>query len=245
MSLAMNKVFALKREMAVKVHQLGFAGAMKLAAAKAGRSLRKMVSPQKEQLHPFDIKYGTDTSGIVEVGALDMPDERVQHAVRYQTALVDVFESLLNELSIPFEQYVFIDLGSGKGRAMLLASRFPFKAIFGVELSSSLHQIACQNIEIYHADLQRCRNITSLCQDAARFSIPNENLVFYLFNPFDAEVMRSVVANIEESIRKFPRQIYILYLKALCRDIFDKSLLFRLLKETERYVIYESISGSL
>jgi len=236
----MSKVSALRREMAVKVHQLGFAAAMKLAAAKIRRGLRNIGSAQKQQVHPFDIKYGTDTSGIVEVGALDMPDERVEHAVRYQTALVDVFEALLNELSIPFEEFVFVDLGSGKGRAMLLASRFPFKAILGVELSAQLHRIACENIRVYKDDSQRCREIRSLCEDAARFDLPKENLVFYMFNPFDEQVLNPVVANIETSLKGAPRKVYVLYLKALHRSVFDKSQYFKVFKQTERYVIFES-----
>jgi hypothetical protein len=236
----MNKVSALKREMVVKVHQFGVGGAMKLAAAKIGRSLRNIGSQRKDQIHPFDMKYGTETSGIVEVGSLDMPDERVEHAVRYQTALVDVFEALLGELSIPFEEFVFIDLGSGKGRAMLLASRYAFKTILGVELSKTLHQIACRNIEIYKEESQRCHDIKSICEDASKFVIPNENIVFYMFNPFDHEVMRPVVAQIEESLKKSPRQIYVLYLKARCRDLFETSPFFRVWKETERYVIFAS-----
>ena len=235
----MSKVSAIRREVAVKIHQLGVAGTLKLAAAKLVRKLRNLGSSNKRQIHPFDLKYGTDTSGIVEVGALDMPDQRMEHAVRYQTALVDVFETLLNELAIPFEEFMFIDLGSGKGRAMLLASKYPFKAILGVELSNKLHQIACRNIEIYSDANQRCYNIKSLCEDAANYRIPDEKEVFYLFNPFDEAVMRPVVAHIEESLKRFPRQIYVLYLKALCREIFNQSRSFRLVKETERYVVYE------
>jgi hypothetical protein len=87
-------------------------------------------------------------------------------------------------------------VGSGKRRALLLASQFSFKEIIGVELSPSLHRIAYSNIQIYRDDFQRCRKIRSICGDAAKYQIPPEKAVFYLFNPFDEEVMHMVLSNI-------------------------------------------------
>jgi len=62
----------------------------------------------------------------------------------------------------------------------------------------------------------------------------------YMFNPFDEQVLNPVVANIEKSLKGEPRKIYVLYLKALHRSVFDKSQYFKVFKQTERYVIFES-----
>ncbi len=41
---------------------------------------------------------------------------------------------MMAALPIEFNQFTFIDLGSGKGRTLLMASDFPFRKILGVEI---------------------------------------------------------------------------------------------------------------
>lgn len=234
-------VNALRNEVAAKIHQHGALGAMRVCATKLFRKIRA-IGLKGQEVHPFDLKYGTDTGGVVLVGALDIPAERMKHAVRYQTALVDVFEAILAVFAIPYEQFVFVDLGSGKGRALLLASRYPFKAVIGIELSPALHGIACRNIKTYRDDLQKCRQITCICGDATTYQIPDENAVFYLFNPFDEEIIEMVWKNIEFSLARSARKVFIAYLKPVHRHVFDRSPILKVLRQTERFVIYETNS---
>jgi SAM-dependent methyltransferase len=198
------------------------------------------LSSKKEAAHPFDVKHGTETSSIVRREALAIPKERMIHAVRYQTAIVEVFCELLNSLPIPHEEFLFIDLGSGKGRALLLASKFPFKGIIGVELSEDLHRTACRNIRFYRNETQRCFTIESVCKDVVDYKIPDENIAFYLFNPFDAHVMEPVLRKIEGSLKNSQREIYIAYLKPVYRVLFDRSKFFHIEKDAGRYVIYKN-----
>ena len=67
------------------------------------------------------------------------------------------------------EQLVFVDLGSGKGRTLLLASEYPFRRIVGVELSPKLHRIAKTNVEKFRSEEQRCRTFALHCMDAVRY----------------------------------------------------------------------------
>ena len=97
----------------------------------------------------------------------------------------------------------FVDMGSGKGRALLLTSHYPFKEIISVEFSENLYKIASSNISIYKDKLQQCYRIQSVCEDVTDFEIPKEKIVFYLFNPFDDHIMRTVLSNIEESIHRY------------------------------------------
>ena len=230
----------IRREIRRKISEVGHASTIKIVVCKLISMIQKRISIKKDILPPFDLKYRTDTSGIIRPGALDIPDNRVTHAFRYQTPIVEVFLDLLSTLSISYDDFFFVDLGSGKGRALLLASQFPFKEIIGVELSETLHRTVCRNIQIYKDEQQRCHKIQSVCEDAANYDIPHEKVVFYLFNPFDEHVMCAVLLNIEDSICKYPRDIYIVYLKPVCRDLFDQAPFFQILKETERYVIYSN-----
>jgi hypothetical protein len=68
----------------------------------------------------FDAEYGTDTRGIVQPWNLDIPDNLVGQANQYGTAGAGTFTELLASLDIEHEHYLFADLGSGKGRALLL-----------------------------------------------------------------------------------------------------------------------------
>ena len=147
-------------EITLKLHQFGLAGTLTRGVRRIAHELRACVSPQQADTSDFDLKHGTDTSGVVHVGALDLPIAAARHAVRYQAAISDVFISLLNDLPITYNKYLFIDLGSGKGHALLLASDFPFKQIIGVELAPSLHEVACRNICIYRKPTQRMLGIS-------------------------------------------------------------------------------------
>src|SRR5580765_6779748 len=55
----------------------------------------------------------------------------------YQPTEAALFHEMIDELakrtSINFAEFTFIDLGSGKGRALLMASDYPFRKIVGVE----------------------------------------------------------------------------------------------------------------
>ena len=55
-----------------------------------------------------------------------------------------------------FRDFIFIDLGSGKGRALLMASDYPFRRIVGVELLPQLHRAAQDNLTKYRSETQQC-----------------------------------------------------------------------------------------
>jgi len=186
----------------------------------------------------FDAAYGTDTRGIIQPWDLDIPDGCLGQAVQYDTASVDVVNTLLACLAIDYRDYTFVDLGSGKGRALLLASRFPFRQIIGVELSSELHQAASVNIRRFRAAWQRCSNILAICENATTFTFPPENTVLYLFNPFGAQTLRVVVAHLLLSLTSAPRRVYIIYVKPSHKGVLEQSGMFSLCHSIGDNVVY-------
>ncbi len=74
----------------------------------------------------------------------------------YQPTDPALFQEIMASLPIEFEQFAFVDLGSGKGRTLLMASEYPFKRIVGVELIAELHRAAEENIRDYRSPTQRC-----------------------------------------------------------------------------------------
>jgi hypothetical protein len=119
---------------------------------------------------------------------------------------------VLSCLDIACEEYTFIDYGSGKGRALLLASEYPFKRIIGLEFSPDLHRAAETNIHLYRSRSQKCWNIQSLNLDFTQFSLPQEPLVLYFNHPCRGRVLDEVMTRIGEFLLTSPHPLYLAYL---------------------------------
>jgi len=133
----------------------------------------------------------------------------------YQPTEPALFHEILSELSeqtkLNFADFTFLDLGSGKGRTILMASDYPFRRIIGVELLPALNRIAQENLSRYKAESQKCFELESVCSDGSTFPLPNGPLVIYLFNPFSESVLSRALENIAQNLRNNPRPAYVLY----------------------------------
>ena len=177
---------------------------------RAARSLRP-----DSQVSEFDRECGVDTEGRFEgwtyLSDLDIPSSNWIDGNDYAAIEPERFKRVLAGLDIAFEDFTFIDFGSGKGRALLLASEFPFKRILGLEFSPELHRTAEENIRRYRSKTQKCRDIQSLNVDFAGYALPPEASVLFFFHPCRARVLSEVVAGIRRSLLSHPRPLYIAY----------------------------------
>ena len=78
--------------------------------------------------HPFDREHGVETSGLVHGRDLLTGHPHDKHTTAYYGIAPSVVEGLLAHwratgLAAPPEDYSFIDLGAGMGRAMLEIGR--------------------------------------------------------------------------------------------------------------------------
>jgi len=159
----------------------------------------------------FDRRFRVETSEAVAVEDLDVPESLRGDAVEYNATSGAKFGCLLSDLSINYQDFAFVDFGSGKGKVLLMAADFPFDRIIGIELSPSLSHVATENISSYRNRRQQCSNIISLCADATEFEYPDQPLLLYFFNPFSETILRKVVENIDKSLQESPRTILIVY----------------------------------
>lgn len=188
----------------------------------------------------FDARFGTDTADPVPLDRLDIAEEHKRLAVEYAPTSPVRFCMKLLVLEIPFAEYVFVDLGSGKGRVLLLASEFPFRRIIGVELSESLHQTALRNFAAYRSRTQQCRALESVHCDAASFVPPNEPTVLYLYNPFHEEILKSVLANLRRSLEEQPRSLILVYSNPIHKHLLDAAdFLIERGSENPSWAVYE------
>jgi SAM-dependent methyltransferase len=118
-----------------------------------------------------------------------------------------------------FSQFTFIDIGAGKGRALLLASEFGFKRIVGVELLPELVEVARENIGEF--ERRRAHSTTELiCEDATNYIFPAEPAVVFLFNPLPEAGLRKLLGNLEISFRRNPRPVYVVYVNPVFEAVF-------------------------
>ena len=118
------------------------------------------------------------------------------------------------------EDDIFIDFGSGKGRIVYLAARYPFKKIIGVEISEHFHEIAKANIANSRSRL-KCRDIELINQNAADYMPEEPFSIAYFFNPFVNTIFEKVIENIKLSFLSNPRKLWIVYKKPIMADYLD------------------------
>jgi SAM-dependent methyltransferase len=156
----------------------------------------------------------------------------------YQPTEPALFREMMASLPIAFEEFTFVDVGSGKGRTLLMASEYPFRKIMGVELIAELHRVAEENIRAYKSATQRCSQIEVVCADACEFAFPGGPLMLYLFNPLPVAGMRRMVANLEKSLAENPRIVWVLYHNPLLQHVIGERAGFVKVGGSEQYSIF-------
>jgi SAM-dependent methyltransferase len=190
------------------VRERGFSGTV-------SRVVERSIETASERL--YDVRLGVDTSG--QVPCTQTSPTTGETGRGYRGTAPGFLRRKIRSLQIPFEESVFVDLGSGKGRTLLLAAEFPFRGIVGVELSDSLHRVAVANV----AALGLENRITCLRSDASDYRFPDDALVLFFFNPFPEEVLRQVVQRLGEAWERKPRPIRIIYRKPIWTKALDSA----------------------
>jgi SAM-dependent methyltransferase len=166
--------------------------------------------------HPFDLEFGVRTSGLVAGRHLKTGHRHDRHNTAYYGVAPSVFHSLVarwrrSQHVAPVSECSFVDLGSGMGRAVLLASELPFRKAIGVELNPTLARIARKNAAAWRAAGRARAPMRMVCRDAAEFSFPNGRCLAFLFNPFGAPVLRQVLKELATGFNGRPGHLDLLY----------------------------------
>ncbi len=165
-------------------------------------------------VHPFDELHGTDTGSLIPGELLSQAHPHGRHGTAYHGVAPSLFAKLLRRwrefAQNPVSRTVFIDMGAGKGRAMLLAAQEPFRRVLGVELDSALAAIAQQNLMQWQT--RYAGPPMQLRQgDALRLRLPAGPCAVFLFNPFDAVVMDRLLARLLHHFRTRPGELDLIY----------------------------------
>ena len=197
------------------------------ANAKKPRLLPGLKVADGYTRHPFDLEFGMRTSGLIAGRHLASGHKHDRHNTAYYGVAPSVFEAMVARWRRyrplpPIDEFTFIDLGAGMGRAVLLASQFPFRAAIGVEINPALARIARKNLALWRAAGRALAPTRILCRDAVEFEFPAGPCVAFLFNPFRAPVLRRIVASWSSNFAGRARQLDILYVNNEQQSVLDR-----------------------
>lgn len=172
----------------------------------------KPASPSSPSTSPwkdaFDARFRIHTGEEIPLHHLAISSPNVAAGVKYQAVPVSLFQSAIAHVP---RHLTFIDLGCGKGRALILAHEAGFRNIVGVEFAPELAATARANLALVSvtAEVIAC--------DAADFNFPGGPLAIFLNNPFDGSVLKPVLDHLQAR----SEQGYVIYVAPAYEDLFS------------------------
>ena len=207
------------RKVRWSVAQRGWWGTLRVAARRVLRRLRG-GEPGTAVVHPFDAKHGVETSGLIGGGDLAAGHRHDAFITGYSGVPPSRFVAGLEMWRAGLargmgarrvEEYSFVDLGCGKGRAVLMASEWAFREVVGVELNPGLARVAENNAQVWAAaGLARCP-VRVVCGDATEAELPAGPLLLFVYNAFSEPVMRALAERLRERRAKDAGPVDVIY----------------------------------
>jgi SAM-dependent methyltransferase len=195
-------------------------------------------TPQRKRSRYGDVEYDWDHEGMDTTSATVSARTRFLAAISgapYQPTEPGIFAEMLQALGLDFGEFTFIDIGSGKGRTLLMAAEAGFRRVIGVELLPELHEVAARNI----AKSGR-GNIESVCVDAREFRFPADPLVLYLFNPLPAAAITQLLKRLGDSLEQHSREVKVIYHNPLFDDALASASFLYKVRASYQFSIYSN-----
>ncbi len=184
-------------------------------------------------------KYGIRTIGTDSLSA-DVSKEDRKHVAMYEPVNYYTATWLFDRLQPDDLSTTLLDVGCGRGRVLAIGAAYGFTALAGIDLSPRLCRAAEEMRDsLYNRYDNISINVT--CQDARTYTIPETVGVIFLFNPFDHTIMEEFIGKVEESLRKRPRPLKVLYANPQCKQQWlDAGF-----EETDSFVKMNFLRGSV
>jgi SAM-dependent methyltransferase len=165
-------------------------------------------TPPLPATHPFDLLHGTETGGHISSGDLSAVTLSALYATGYLGVPPSALRPALAALPIRHQDFSFVDIGCGKGRALFIAAEFPFPRIIGVEIAQELCETAQANVALKPEWQHR---ISVVNQDACTYIFPDGPLALFLYHPFFTPMLRRLLENLERQLCRSSRPVYLLH----------------------------------
>ena len=177
----------------------------------------------------FDRRYGVQTAGNVDPAAAGVTDSAaLTDAIRYVPISEQVMRHVLGNAARIADPagLSFVDLGCGKGRALVMASWHPFRSILGVELSPQHAELAQHNLAGYLARPRhgkvRCASVTVACGNALHCDLPAGDLLIFMYRPFKGQVFQGVLDRLHQRHEQTGDRVLIAYVCPVERRMLER-----------------------
>jgi SAM-dependent methyltransferase len=166
-----------------------------------------------------EIKYKLNTTGIKAMKNLKHSGTVAAQSKEYMPSNYVLLEQALTERNKYPHNKTFLDIGCGKGRTLFVAAHFGFEQISGVEFFAPY----CEGLEKKIAEKKTglpAASLSVICADAASYHIPDTTETILFNNPFSEVIMKKVVQQIIKSLRRAKRDLYIIYISPVDKQLF-------------------------
>jgi SAM-dependent methyltransferase len=191
----------------------------------------------------FDLWYGTDTCGWADLDNLQIAGDNKSRGFRYEPARIFLVRRIFRQsCSILPPNCGIVDLGSGKGRVLLIASEFGFARATGVEFAPELCAVAQKNCDLYRRKTRTTTAFRVVEADVVNYAMASDDNLFFLFNPFDGVVLGKVLDNLMNSLARHPRRILLCFYNSEFADLVTQQTDFVKVSDVKywgyRFVIF-------
>lgn len=184
----------------------------------------------------FDFRYGVDTCGTVALDSLHVVGDNRDHGYRYEPGrVVELRRTFARLRELVGTDTTVVDLGSGKGRILLVAAEFGFTRATGVEFASELCEAARRNFGAFAKSQGRATTFTIFEGDVLDYPIECCDTVYTLFNPFDEVVTTRFFERLTRSLGECPRRVLVCLYNTRTADLVREVTGFTVLEETDHF----------
>ena len=187
----------------------------------------------------WDRCHCVETRAKASMDSLTIESANRSEGVTYQPTSPRLIHSFLKRLTVDHRECTFVDIGCGKGQVLLVALRFPFRAVVGIDFAAELVATCRRNLDRYRG--KRRSQAAVLHQDATQYVFPAGTLVLYFYNPFSEAILRRVLDRLNASLETQPRQAYLICVgESMPYQTVEQSLETRTLLRSRYGTIYEA-----
>lgn len=217
---ARRKTLGLVRAVRTTAAEQGRSAAIVLVMHKGVQAVVRLVSFAGEWL--VDLRYGIRTRGFLDNRAVLNRSAAFNDSNHYQAISVRGFLGAIRSAEVVPATNAFVDLGCGRGRAMLLAAEQGFARVIGIELDPRLAEQAWANVRRWQQRRPAKSGQPELEVregDAARTEFPHMPLLVWLYNSFGPDTLRAVLGRLMDSWSSAPRPITLCYFNPVHADV--------------------------
>ncbi len=159
-------------------------------------------------------EYGISTSSIKKSDSTEF--------FHYQGSGYLVLFRIFEYMAPQTKHFDFVDIGCGKGRPIFVAEHYGYNNLTGIELDKELIDAANENLKNYTLK-RKTSQIRFIHANALEYNYQNIPTVYFLFNPFNEDVLKRVLEKIIMSTTSETRIVYMnpMYKQAFSENKFE------------------------